>query len=410
MSGKMSVSFKGVLVSAGLVTFLSFGGAAFADGGTQHRLEHSLPIVLGTSGGNINDFGTDGTYVYCCGGTLGALVTDGTNEYILSNNHVLARVNLERSFTDTVPYLTTFAAENIIQPGLIDQGQDPNEGVCTQDATETVANLTNFVQIHFNDEDEINNSPVNLVDAAIAQVVSDAVSAEILDIGELSSATVAPQVRMAVKKSGRTTGLTAKKIRAFDVTANVGYTDECAGEVVRTAYFENQILVWGNGFSAGGDSGSLVVEDVATNPRAVGLLFAGSSISTLVNPIDTVLGELSAVLGSPLSMVGASGGTAPPPPEEDDGNGPPPGRGGGKFLSGDVPFGLEVASAVKSRHEDRLFDIPGVVGTGISVDDAGNPVIEIYIEQATRAAGRPIPQALEGVPVRVVETGRFIAY
>ena len=405
-----SVWFKRVLVSAGLVTLLGFGSAALADGGTEHRLELSLPIVLGTSGGNINNFGTDGTYVYCCGGTLGALVTDGTNDYILSNNHVFARVNLASSFTDTVSFLDTFGAENIIQPGLIDQGQDSGEGVCTQDASETVANLTEFVQIYFNDEEAFDNSPVNHVDAAIAQVVSGRVSAEILDIGELSSATVAPQARMAVKKSGRTTGLTNRKIRAVDVPANEGYTDQCDGVVLRTAYFENQILVWGSGFSAGGDSGSLVVENVDSNPRAVGLLFAGSVISTLVNPIDTVLEELSAELGSTLSMVGASGGTTPPPPEEEDSGGPPPGRGNGKFLSGDLPFGLEVASAVKSRHEDRLFDIPGVVGTGISVDDAGNPVIEVYIERATRAAGRPIPQALEGVPVRVVETGSFIAY
>jgi hypothetical protein len=32
-----------------------------------------------------------------------------------------------------------------------------------------------------------------------------------------------------------------------------------------------------------------MVEDVSTNPRAVGLLFAGSSTSAIANPIDEVL-------------------------------------------------------------------------------------------------------------------------
>ena len=43
--------------------------------------------------------------------------------------------------------------------------------------------------------------------------------------------------------------------------------------------FLGQILIRNSGrrFLAGGDSGSLMVQDVTTNPRPVGLLFAGSS-------------------------------------------------------------------------------------------------------------------------------------
>ncbi|RKZ06076.1 hypothetical protein DRQ32_11625, partial [bacterium] len=51
-------------------------------------------------------------------------------------------------------------------------------------------------------------------------------------------------------------------------------------------------------FLAGGDSGSLMVEDVSNNPRAVGLLFAGSSRTAIANPIGDVLSFLNA------SMVG----------------------------------------------------------------------------------------------------------
>jgi hypothetical protein len=58
------------------------------------------------------------------------------------------------------------------------------------------------------------------------------------------------------------------------------------------ACFTNQIIV--TNFSAGGDSGSLVVFDGKgktrlDDRRPVGLLFAGSSSITVVNPIDAVL-------------------------------------------------------------------------------------------------------------------------
>ncbi len=52
--------------------------------------------------GNIKDL--------CCSGTLGSLVTTAGTQYILSNNHVLAR-RTERVF-----------GEDISQPGLIDNG------------------------------------------------------------------------------------------------------------------------------------------------------------------------------------------------------------------------------------------------------------------------------------------------
>src|SRR6185437_16955237 len=49
----------------------------------------AIPIKLGTSGGNIFDNSTDGKS--CCIGTLGSLWSQGGTQFILSNNHVLAR-------------------------------------------------------------------------------------------------------------------------------------------------------------------------------------------------------------------------------------------------------------------------------------------------------------------------------
>jgi hypothetical protein len=51
----------------------------------------------------------------------------------------------------------------------------------------------------------------------------------------------------------------------------------------RVALFRRQIVT--DLLSRGGDSGSLVVD---RENRAIGLLFAGSAVSTLVNPIREV--------------------------------------------------------------------------------------------------------------------------
>jgi len=76
------------------------------------------------------------------------------------------------------------------------------------------------------------------------------------------------------------------------------YDNECAGGTAFTKIFTGQIVIANRAskFLAGGDSGSLMVEDVATNPRAVGLLFAGSSTSAIANPIDQVLSFLGATM------------------------------------------------------------------------------------------------------------------
>ncbi len=60
------------------------GTALVADGGPAHRVSSDL---YGVSGGNVND----SSRRFCCSGTLGSLVSDGSALYILSNNHVLAR-------------------------------------------------------------------------------------------------------------------------------------------------------------------------------------------------------------------------------------------------------------------------------------------------------------------------------
>ena len=56
----------------------------------------------------------------------------------------------------------------------------------------------------------------------------------------------------------------------------------------------HQIIITPGTFSAGGDSGSLIVEDAkgknaSDRNKPVGLLFAGSPFFTVANPIGSVL-------------------------------------------------------------------------------------------------------------------------
>ncbi len=245
-------------------------------GGVSHTAVQSPPIQLGTSGGNVNDLANG----YCCSGTLGALVQKGGAQYILSNSHVFAGdvVSGGNSKVATI-------GDDINQPGLIDNG-------CSTSGTNIVADLSSLSTLY---------PPASTpnVDCAIAQVRSGMVRSDgaILEIGTLSASTVAPAVGMAVKKSGRTTGLTRASISVLNATINVGYETECAGTSF-TKTFTGQIVVSqkGSRFLNSGDSGSLMVQDVNTNPRAVGLLFAGSATSAVANPIGDVLSHLGATM------------------------------------------------------------------------------------------------------------------
>lgn len=91
-----------------------------------------------------------------------------------------------------------------------------------------------------------------------------------------------------VQKSGRTTGRTTGTIQTVNATVSVDYGAGCG-----TAKFVGQFIVTPGGFSAPGDSGSLILTN-NTAKKPVGLLFAGSSTITVANRIADVLGALHA--------------------------------------------------------------------------------------------------------------------
>lgn len=223
-------------------------------------------------------------------GTLGCIVRDRTtgDRLILSNNHVLANSNDAQM------------GDPIIQPGGADGGTVADdliaqlERFCTIDfgsapgsdcgIASAYAGFGNAIASLLGSRHRVSvlqASPqaVNLVDAAVARPINDAdVLDEILNIGEISGTTEGV-LGLPIRKSGRTTGFTTGTITTIEATVSVNYG------LGKVATFENQLVA--GPMSEGGDSGSLIV--AADSQEAVGLLFAGSTQSTIFNPIQAVL-------------------------------------------------------------------------------------------------------------------------
>ncbi len=199
-------------------------------------------------------------------GTLGGFVRVDGRLAMLSNNHVLAASD------------AASPGDAVLQPGPADGGT----------VADRVATLTAF--------ERFTDGP-NLVDAAVA-VLDPGVDADpgAYPGGPLASAVadgdeVDPD--QAVEKVGRTTGHTRGRITAVEVDGvAVQYDDG-----VHT--FDGQIEIEGlsGGFSAGGDSGSVIWRSADRAPLA--LLFAGSEVGgaqgggvTFASPLATVLDVL----------------------------------------------------------------------------------------------------------------------
>jgi hypothetical protein len=215
---------------------------------------HYRPVTEGVSGGNINDRTRKGSSIYCSGGTIGCVVYKSGKNYFLSNNHVFAREN------------KATIGEDIIQPGLIDVN-------CSQISGDAVADLSQFVTI------SMKRTANNKVDAAIAEIRSTTSFTPATQCGYTPSSTIATAtVGLQVKKCGRTTEYTEGQVTGLNVTVLISYSGG-------TARFINQIQF--NGMSDSGDSGSLIVTKADNKP--VALLFAGSTSTTIGNPIQEVM-------------------------------------------------------------------------------------------------------------------------
>lgn len=212
---------------------------------TTGRYDRPVPIGVSTGHPDIT------------AGTIGCRVTDGGNVYALSNNHVYANSN------------EAIIGDNVLQPGTYDGGVDPDDAIGT---------LADFEPIEFS------RRARNEIDAAIALSSTANLGTATPDdgYGTPNSTIVGAFIGQQVQKFGRTTELTQGDITGVNATVNVGYGPG------KTAKFVKQIIIEPGDFSAGGDSGSLIVTDDG-NRNPVGLLFAGSSTITVANRIDLVL-------------------------------------------------------------------------------------------------------------------------
>jgi hypothetical protein len=71
---------------------------------------------------------------------------------------------------------------------------------------------------------------------------------------------------------------------------------------------------------------------------------------------------------------------------------------------------VEHALSVKNLNEREIFQNSGVVGTGVSLSEVGEPVIEVYLENDSPKTRAQIPKSFDDVNVRVKVTGRFEAF
>jgi hypothetical protein len=362
--------------------------------------QEPLPAVmpLGSSGGNNNDFDARGnTIADCCSGTLGALVEDSNGrQYLLSNNHVLAR-----SDHATV-------GDAIVQPGLIDNNCTPSgEGP----GTVPVGALTAWLPL---------KSAETNADAAIAQVASHTVDATgaIMELGARQAdgklAAAPPGISssggkgemaaldMKVAKSGRTTGLTCGSISAVALDVSVDYYRDCAEtRPYLTKIFTNQVAMSGDRFSDAGDSGSLVVD--ANNAEPVGLFFAGGTDAAgvgqgVANPAPDVLNELAAQVGggTSFSYVGAAD------------HGVSCLSYGNSTVSSAQAAPLndaQIERVQQALDSARLLVNPakGILGVamGKSSDHPGEAAVIVYVDQAGSA---DVPATVEGVRTVVIPT------
>jgi hypothetical protein len=211
------------------------------------------PIECGTSTGRDDE---------CAAGTIGCVVNKGGSQYFLSNNHVFAAENAGH------------VGDRIDAPGRYD-----GKPKCAQ--TPQLGTLSDFQTINFG------KGTTNVIDCAIAAPAAG-VSYTTAEEGGFTptSTVVAAFVGQAVKKDGRTSGLTHGNVTGVNVTITVGYS-------TGNAVFVNQIMM-NSQLIRSGDSGSLLVEETTNNP--VGLCFAGGTGGTFANPIGPVLQKFGATV------------------------------------------------------------------------------------------------------------------
>ena len=286
---------------------VSVTGLFIAYSDPTSRFDRPVPIGVSTGHPDIT------------AGTIGARVKDRDNNlYALSNNHVYANQN------------DATIGDSALQPGPYDGGiapvayqPGPYEGEFPL-PTFTV-NYDKIGELYDFEPIDFSIFGTNTIDAAIA-------STNMVELGNATppegygtpNSTIFGDLNgddffdnkndllnLPVQKFGRTTGLTHGQVSEINVTAITCYANCSNPFFGQYAWFEDQIAITSDNtgaFSAGGDSGSLIVTNDA-NKNPVGLLFAGSNTRTLANRIDLVLNRFGVSIDGSIEWI------PPSPPE-----------------------------------------------------------------------------------------------
>jgi hypothetical protein len=245
----------------------------------QSRFDRPVPI--GVSAFNADT--TSGGTPLCATGTLGCRCIDSSGKvYGLSNAHVMSDFGFAT------------LGETIIQPGQLDTGCVIDE---VNNAIGNLVDTTRYRNIDTNSRFfDITSLPLNFIDAALMEVIlaADPMGNPVVAVGvstpsdgygtPSSRVLHTPRLGLQVQKYGRTTGYTRGVTTAIDIYAPVGGPPDTTDNFRLDEVYG---LEGFGSFSAGGDSGSLIV--TLADRRPVSLLFAGSILSTVGNRIGPVL-------------------------------------------------------------------------------------------------------------------------
>ncbi|KOC46646.1 trypsin-like serine protease [Clostridium botulinum] len=184
--------------------------------------------------------------------TLGCIVTDGKNEFILTTNHGI----VNGTFTKAI---------DVSQPSPDDGGVYP------RDLIGHVAKCINLK------EQSTFHKPKNLVDACLIKVsnISD-ITPIIYNVGIPVGAQL-PELHEEVLKVGRTSQLTFGQINVLDSTVTIK-------EGSKTYVFEDQIIT--SSMSDSGDSGAVLMNN---KKFVLGMNIAGSTSCSVFNNIRNIL-------------------------------------------------------------------------------------------------------------------------
>jgi len=178
----------------------------------------------------------------------------------------------------------------------------------------------------------------------------------------------------------------------------VTYQTLCNGGTTFSVTYRNQISVSGGGFSAGGDSGSLIVDQLTADP--VALLYGGSDTDTVGNPVGDVLTELADQMGNQPSFVGSASthqvigctlaGAAA--------------KAAAQAATAVDATSIALAQRARDLHAPELLSNPYIYAVGVapSVDRPGEAVVLLVVNPGQEPT--PLPATIEGVATRIVAT------